>query len=114
MASVGVVAVYWRNSFKCVCDDFVFLHQVSLTSFWLLLLRVDGATTVQNVTLYLIQPGSPMKWRLSEGQNPRHSVQYARNIPLDQNDHFSAEAVTGLYRRYRYNSKIGMRKQKQQ
>ncbi|GFX25111.1 hypothetical protein TNCV_2752861 [Trichonephila clavipes] len=25
-----------------------------------------------------------------------------RNIPLDQNDHFSPEAVTSLYRSYRY------------
>ncbi|GFV99189.1 hypothetical protein TNCV_1511621 [Trichonephila clavipes] len=37
------------------------------------------------------------------GQNPQTLGPYARNIPLDQNCHFSLEAVTGLYRRYRYN-----------
>ncbi|GFW96034.1 uncharacterized protein TNCV_957481 [Trichonephila clavipes] len=41
---------------------------------------------------------------ISQGQNSRPSVPQARNIPLDQNDHFSREAVTGLYSRYHHNT----------
>ncbi|GFW30050.1 hypothetical protein TNCV_1593681 [Trichonephila clavipes] len=40
--------------------------------------------------------------RLSGEQNLVPSVSKARNIPLDQSDHFSLDAVTGLYRGYRY------------
>ncbi|GFV40963.1 hypothetical protein TNCV_2665541 [Trichonephila clavipes] len=39
-------------------------------------------------------------------QNSRLSHLQARNLTLDQNDHFSPEAVTGLHRYHRYISLI--------
>ncbi|GFX10677.1 hypothetical protein TNCV_147191 [Trichonephila clavipes] len=70
------------------------MRQVSLTTLvvassgsddlLLLFLRVDGIMTKQKVELYLVQSRSLMKWRLSEGQNPRPMYPKPSNMTTRQ------------------------------
>ncbi|GFW24356.1 hypothetical protein TNCV_606021 [Trichonephila clavipes] len=43
-----------------------------------------------------------LQWR-SNPEDRARDLRFPRNIPLDQSDHFSPEAATGLCRWYQYN-----------